>query len=279
MRQLTFDRIDLSILSKNEVLMKNIHPTAIIHPEAQIGEGVVIGPFAVIGEQVRIGQGSQIGAHAILFNWTTIGTNCEIHAGVVIGDNPQIKGYKHEESYCFIGDNNVIREYVTIHRGWHKGDATKIGNNNFLMANTHIAHDCQIGDNVIMANAATLGGHVEVEDNAFISGLVGIHQFVRIGTLSMVGGCSKVVQDVPPYALTDGHPACVSGLNMIGMRRAGITSQVRGLLKKVYQLLYHSGVNTNQALSMIRDEFEMTPEIEHLVRFVESAKRGICQVP
>ncbi|MFH1860558.1 MAG: acyl-ACP--UDP-N-acetylglucosamine O-acyltransferase [bacterium] len=258
--------------------MKNIHPTAIIHPGSQIGEGVTIGPFAVIGEQVRIGQGSQIGAHAILTNWTTIGTNCQIHAGAIIGDDPQIKGYKHEESYVIIGDNNVIREYVTIHRGWNKGDATKIGNNNFFMANTHIAHDCQIGDNVIMANAATLGGHVRVEDNAFISGLVGIHQFVRIGTMSMIGGCSKVVQDVLPYALIDGHPACVSGLNMVGMRRLGITSQVRGLLKKAYRLLYHSGVNTNQALSMIRDELEMTPEIEHLIRFVESAKRGICQV-
>ncbi|MBI4778273.1 acyl-ACP--UDP-N-acetylglucosamine O-acyltransferase [Candidatus Desantisbacteria bacterium] len=256
----------------------NIHPTAIIHPEAMIAEGVIVGPFAVIEKEVRIGKGSQIGAHAILTNWTTIGTNCEIHAGAIIGDNPQIKDYKHEESYCLIGDNNVIREYVTIHRGWHKGDATRIGNNNFLMANTHIAHDCRIGDNVIMANAATLGGHVIVEDNAFISGLVGIHQFVRIGRMSMIGGCSKVVQDVPPYSLIDGHPACVSGLNMVGMRRAGISSHVRGLLKKAYKLLYHSGLNTNQALSTIKNELEMTPELEHLVRFVEATKRGICQI-
>lgn len=255
----------------------NIHSTTIIHPEAQISEDVTIGPFSVIEKDVRIGRGTQIGAHVILTNWTTIGTNCEIHAGAIIGDNPQIKDYKHEESYCVIGDNNVIREYVTIHRGWHKGDATRIGNNNFLMANTHVAHDCQIGDNVIMANAATLGGHVTIEDNAFISGLVGIHQFVRIGTMSMIGGCSKVVQDVPPYALIDGHPACVFGLNIIGMRRAGVTPQVRGLLKKAYQLLYYSGLNTNQALSMIRNELEMTVEIEHLVRFVETAKRGICQ--
>ncbi|MDI6781744.1 MAG: acyl-ACP--UDP-N-acetylglucosamine O-acyltransferase [bacterium] len=256
----------------------NIHPTAIIHPEAQIGKGVIVGPFTVIDKGVRIGQGTQIGAHVILANWTIIGADCKIHAGAVIGDDPQIKDYKHEESYCLIGDNNVIREYVTIHRGWHKGDATRIGNNNFLMANTHIAHDCQIGDNVIMANAATLGGHVIVEDNAFISGLVGIHQFVRIGTLSMIGGCSKVVQDVPPYALADGHPACVSGLNIVGMRRAEIIPQVRGVLKKAYKLLYHSGLNTNQALSTIKNELEMTHEIEHLVRFIEAAKRGICQI-
>jgi UDP-N-acetylglucosamine acyltransferase len=255
----------------------NIHPTAIIHIEAQIGEGVTVGPFTVIEKEVRIGQGSQIGAHVILANWTTIGNNCEIHAGAIIGDNPQIKGYKHEESYCLIGDNNVIREYVTIHRGWHKGNTTRIGNNNFFMANTHIAHDCQIGDNVIMANAATLGGHVTVEDNAFISGLVGIHQFVRIGSMSMIGGCSKVVQDVPPYALIDGHPACVSGLNIVGMRRAGIIPQVRGVLKKAYKLLYYSGLNTNQALLTIKNELEMTPEIEHLIRFIEAAKRGICQ--
>ena len=254
----------------------NIHPTAIIHPEAHLDEGVTVGPFSVIEKGVRIGQGTQIGAHVILANETTIGTNCEIHAGAVIGDNPQIKDYKHEDSYCLIGDNNVIREYATIHRGWHKGDATRIGNNNFFMANTHIAHDCQIGNNVIMANAATLGGHVTVEDNAFISGLTGIHQFVKIGTMSMIGGCSKVVQDVTPYAMVDGHPAGVSGLNMVGMRRAGITPHVRGLLKKAYNLLYHSGLNTNQALSTIRNELEMTPEIEHLVRFIESAKRGIC---
>lgn len=255
----------------------NIHPTAIIHPKAQLGEGVTIGPFAVIGEQVKIGQGSQIGAHAILTNWTTIGTNCEIHAGVVIGDNPQIKGYNSEESYCIIGDNNVIREFVTIHRGWHKNDATRIGNNNFLMANTHIAHDCQIGDNVIMANYATLGGHVKVENNAFISGLVGIHQFVRIGSFAMIGGCSKVVQDVPPYALVDGHPATVSGLNMVGMRRAGMNSQVRASLKKAYHILYHSRQNTSQALALIRNEMEMCLELEQLVKFVEEAKRGICR--
>ncbi|MEK7813823.1 MAG: acyl-ACP--UDP-N-acetylglucosamine O-acyltransferase [Candidatus Desantisbacteria bacterium] len=254
----------------------NIHPTAIIHPEAHLDEGVTVGPFSVIGKGVRIGQGTQIGAHVILANETTIGTNCEIHAGAVIGDNPQIKDYKHEDSYCLIGDNNVIREYATIHRGWHKGDATRIGNNNFFMANTHIAHDCQIGNNVIMANAATLGGHVTVEDNAFISGLTGIHQFVRIGIMSMIGGCSKVVQDVTPYAMVDGHPASVFGLNMVGMRRAGVIPQVRGALKKAYKLLYHSGLNTNQALSTIRNELEMTPEIEHLVRFIESAKRGIC---
>ncbi|OIP38000.1 acyl-[acyl-carrier-protein]--UDP-N-acetylglucosamine O-acyltransferase [Candidatus Desantisbacteria bacterium CG2_30_40_21] len=258
-------------------MIANIHPTAIIHPEAQLGEGVTVGPFAVIGERVKIGHGSQIGAHAILTNWTTIGMNCEIHAGVVIGDNPQIKGYKHEESYVIIGNNNVIREYVTIHRGWHKNDATRIGNDNFFMANVHIAHDCQIGDNIVMANYATLGGHVVVEDNAFISGLVGIHQFVRIGRFAMIGGCSKVVQDVTPYALVDGHPAAVSGLNMVGMRRAGISSQTRGTLKKAYHILYHSNRNTNQALSLIRNEMEMTPELEHLVGFVETAKRGICR--
>ncbi len=253
-----------------------IHSTAIIHPEAQIGEKVTVGPFTVIEKGVRIGPRTQIGAHVMLMNWTTIGADCLIHAGAIIGNNPQIKDYKHEESYCLIGDNNVIREYVTIHRGWHKGDATRIGNNNFLMANTHIAHDCQIGNNVIMANAATLGGHVTVDDNAFISGLVGIHQFVRIGKMSMIGGCSKVVQDVLPYALVDGHPACVSGLNVVGMRRAGIISQTRELLKKAYKLLYYSGLNTKQALSMIKNELEMIPEIEHLVRFAETAKRGIC---
>lgn len=254
-----------------------IHKTAIVHPKAELAEGVEIGPFSLIEANVTIGQNTKIGPHVILNGWTTIGKNCIIHMGCVIGHEPQIKGYELKEAYCIIGDNNIIREYVTIHRGWKEKEKTIIGNDNYIMANAHIAHNCQIGCGVIITNYAALTGHVIVEDKAVISGLVGIHQFCRIGAYAMVGGASKVVKDVPPYMLADGNPAVIHGINSVGLQRAGFTQNLRNHIKTAYKILYRLGLNTSQALKKIENELPPSPEINHLIEFIKSSKRGICR--
>ncbi|MEW6481449.1 MAG: acyl-ACP--UDP-N-acetylglucosamine O-acyltransferase [bacterium] len=252
--------------------MKN----AIVHKDAQIGAKVEIGPFSIIEEDVIIQDGTKIGAYVVIKKGTRIGKNCYIDIGAVIGNDPQIAGWKNVKSYCFIGDNNIIREYATIHRSSYEGESTQIGNNNFIMANSHIAHDCKIGNNVVVTNFAGLTGHVEVEDKVIISGFVAIHQFVRIGCLSMIGGSSKVTQDVPPYFIADGHPASCIGINSIGLQRNGIPSKMRQDIKNAFRLLYRSHLNISQALIKIKDEIPPSPEIAHLVEFIKSSKRGIC---
>lgn len=254
-----------------------IHPTAIVHPKANIAEDVEIGPFSIIEENVTIGQGTKIGAHVILNGWTIIGKNCTLHMGCVIGHEPQIKGYEEKEAYCIIGDNNIIREYVTIHRGWKEGEITKIGNDNYIMGNVHIAHNCEIGSGVIIANYTALAGHVIVEDKAFISGLVAIHQFCRVGTYAMIGGLSTVTKDIPPYMLTTGNPAIVHGINTVGLQRAKFTQDIRTNLKTAYKILYRSGYNTSQALLKIEKEIPPSQEITHLINFIKESKRGISR--
>ncbi|MEW6094932.1 MAG: acyl-ACP--UDP-N-acetylglucosamine O-acyltransferase [bacterium] len=254
-----------------------IHPTAIVHPKANIADDVEIGPFSIIEQNITIGQGTKIGSHVILNGWTTIGKNCTIHMGCVIGHEPQIKGYEEKEAYCIIGDNNIIREYVTIHRGWKKGEITKIGNDNYIMANAHIAHNCEIGSGVIITNYTAIGGHVIVEDKAVISALIGIHQFCRIGTYAMIGGVSTVVKDVPPYMLTGGNPAIVHGINTVGLQRAGFAPDIRTNIKTAYKILYRSGLNTSQALEKIAQDIPSSPEIKHLIEFIKNSKRGICR--
>lgn len=255
-----------------------IHPTAIVHPRAELGTEVEISPMAQIGEHVTIGARTQIGPGAIITGWTSIGSDCDIHPGAIIGHEPQIKGCKVKRSYTKIGDHNIIREYVTIHRAGDEEGVTRIGNDNFIMANAHIAHNCEIGNEVIITNYAGLTGHVQVGDRAFISGLAAIHQFVRIGELAMIGGSSKVVQDVPPYFLVDGHPATACGLNTVGLKRAGIPLPVRNNLKKAYRLLYRSGLPLfSAALLQIEEELGECPEINRLVTFIRGSKRGICK--
>lgn len=254
-----------------------IHPSAIVHPKAKIGDEVEIGPFSLIGENITIGQKTKIGAYVILNGWTTIGKNCTIHMGCIIGHEPQIKGYEEKEAYVIIGDNNIIREYVTIHRGWKEKEKTTLGNDNYIMANVHIAHNCQIGSGIIMANYAALSGHVIVEDKAVISGLVGIHQFCRIGTYAMIGGISKIVQDVPPYMSANGNPAIIHGLNIVGLRRAGFSQNIRRDLKTAYRILYRLGLNTSTALTKIEQEIPPSQEINHLIQFIKESKRGICR--
>lgn len=254
-----------------------IHPTAIVHPEAKLYEDIEIGPYAIIENDVLIGKGTKIGYHVVIKKHTTIGQDCIIHPGAIIGEIPQIKGYEEKESYVIIGNNNIIREYATIHRGWKEKESTIIRDNNFIMANVHIAHNCEIGSNVILANFATLGGHVRIEDKAFISALVAIHQFVKIGTLSMISGFSKVVKDVPPYMLVSDQPAVVYGLNSVGLRRANLSQETRNRLKDAYKILYHSGLNISQAIEKIKEsQFGSLTEIDHLIGFIHNSQRGIC---
>ncbi len=202
-----------------------IHKTAIVHKKAKIGKGVSIGPYTIVGENVEIGNGCQFGPSCFLDGWTKIGKNCRIIGQSAIGTPPQYLGYKGEKTKVIIGENNIIREFVTINRGTKEGgEETRIGNNCFLMAYVHIAHDCQIGDGVTLANVATLAGHVTVEDYAIIGGIVPIHQYVRIGTHAMIGGASRVPKDVVPYTLSAGIPLRVSGINVIGLKRHGFST-------------------------------------------------------
>jgi UDP-N-acetylglucosamine acyltransferase len=254
----------------------NIHPTATIHPQAELGEGVSVGPYAVISEHVRLGAGTIVGPHAVIEGWTTIGQHCDIGVGAVLGGPPQDLKYRGQRSFLRIGDQTCIREYVTVHRSTEEDGVTSIGAHAFLMGYTHVAHDCRLGDYVIMVNYAGLSGYVEVEDRAFISGHNAVHQFVRIGYLAMVSGASRVVKDIPPFMIAEGNPTRIRGLNVVGMRRLGLGPQVRRELHRAYRLLYRSGLNTAQALHNLRQEALISGEVQRLITFVEGTKRGIC---
>lgn len=237
-----------------------IHPTAVIHPDAELHPTVQVGAYAVIGEQVRVGPDTTIGAHVVLEGPTEIGARNQIFPGAAIGMEPQDLKYKGANSWVKIGDGNRIREYVTINRATDAGGATLIGNGNLLMAYVHVAHECVIADQVVIANAVALAGHVHIESKAFIGGVLGIHQFVHIGRLAMLGGMSRIDRDVPPYMLVEGNPSRVRSLNLVGLERAGIASAELGYLKKAYRILYRSGLPLNQAL----EQLDLLPENEHL---------------
>jgi UDP-N-acetylglucosamine acyltransferase len=257
----------------------NIHPTATIHPKAELGEGVCIGPYAVIGEYVRLGAKTSVGPHAVIEGWTSIGQSCEIGVGAVLGGAPQDLKYHGQRSFLHIGDHSCIREYVTVHRSAEEDGSTIVGAHAFLMAYTHVAHDCRLGEHVIMVNYAGLSGYVEVEDRAFISGHNAVHQFVRIGYLAMVSGASRVVKDIPPFMIAEGNPTRIRGLNIVGMRRLGLSPEVRGELRHAYRLLYRSGLNTSQAVADMRQVDWTSSAVQRLIMFVEGAKRGICAGP
>jgi UDP-N-acetylglucosamine acyltransferase len=257
----------------------NIHKTAVIHPGAKLSSGVTVGPYSVIEGSVSLGDNVRIGSHCVITGQTTIGRNCKIYTGAVIGSAPQDKKHSADDNvFLNIGENNVIREYVTINPGTVEGGSkTVVGNNNLIMAYAHIAHDCIIGNNCVMANAATLGGHVTLEDNAMIGGLSAVHQFVRLGRLAIVGGCSKVVQDVPPFSTCDGHPAKVVNTNVIGLKRSQIPLESVRQLKKAFKILFHSGLSKTTALERIADEGDPCPEVEHLIFFAKTSERGMCR--
>lgn len=254
-----------------------IHPTAIIDPQAKIGAGVKIGPYAVIGPHVTIGAGTEIMSHVTIDGWTTIGENCRFFPCASIGSEPQDLKFQGEKSYVIIGDRSVFREYVTVSRATGEGEETRIGNDCLFQACTHIAHNCIVGNNVIMSNCAGLAGHVIVEDRVVIGGIAGVHQFVKIGRNSMIGGLAKVVQDIPPFVIADGQPARCIGLNSVGLSRAGIPENTRRELKKAFRLLYRSGLNLGQAIAAMEEELDSSEEVEHFLRFLRDADRGICR--
>jgi len=254
-----------------------IHKTAIVNKGAKIGKNVKIGPWCIIEDNVAVGDNTKIWQNVYIASGTKIGKRNNIHIGAVLGHEPQHLSYKGEETGLVIGDGNIIREYVTIHRSFIKGQSTIIGDRNFFMGFAHIAHDCRIGSGVIICNSALLGGHVEVEDKVFIGGGAGIHQFSRIGTLAMLGGFARVTKDVVPYMLADGSYSEVCGINIVGIRRAGLDKKTANQIKEAYKILYRSGLNTANALKKIRNLKNLTKEVLHIAEFAEEAKRGICK--
>jgi UDP-N-acetylglucosamine acyltransferase len=255
----------------------SIHPAAVVSRKAKLGEGVSIGPYAVINDGVSVGPGTKVGAHALIEGNTTIGRNCEIFTGAVVGSRPQDLKYKGEKVFLDIGDSNIIREYCTLNPGTEEGGRTIVGSGNLFMAYSHIAHDCRVGNNCVFANNATLAGHVSVEDMAVIGGLVAIHQFVLVGSLSIIGGCSKVVQDIPPFSTCDGHPAQVYGLNLIGLRRHKISNEVIKELDRAYKILFNSGFTPKHALEEISKEKIKSKEVKYLIDFARNSQRGVSK--
>ncbi len=255
--------------------MNEIHPTAIVGKNVQLGVGNRIGPYVVIEEGVKLDSHNTIHASAYLCRGTEIGSHNEIHMGALVGHAPQDLAYQGAPTYTRIGDHNQIREYVTIHRGTKPETATVIGNENYLMAYCHVAHNCEIGNKVILVNQASLTGYCKVEDQAFLSGMTGFHQFTRIGRLAIVSALSACNKDVPPFMIAGGRPAVVLGINVVGLRRAGVAEPVRNELKKAYKILYRSGLTVSHAVEKIKTECAPSPELTHLVNFIESSERGI----
>ncbi len=256
--------------------MPQIHPTAIVDGGAQLAPGVTVGPYSIIEGRVVIGPETKIGPHVIIRDFTTIGARCHIFQFAVLGEVPQDLKFNGEESQLVIGDDNTIREFATMHRGTAGGGGlTSIGNHSLFMAYTHVAHDCHVGNEVIMSNAATLAGHIRVEDHAILGGLSAVHQFGRIGRYAFIGGCSAVHRDVPPYAMAVGNRAKLVGLNQVGLKRSGFSSATLQSLKRAYELLFLSELNLKEALGRVREEFPEIPEIQHLLHFIETSERGL----
>jgi UDP-N-acetylglucosamine acyltransferase len=255
-------------------VVKMIHPTAIIHPQAKLHSSVRVGAYAVIDADVEVGENCVVGPHVYFTGVTKIGAGNKFHAGCVIGDAPQDLKYRDEPTRVRIGDHNVFREHVTVHRATKADGETIIGSNNFLMANAHVAHNCVIGDHVIIANGALLGGHAVVQDRAFISGNCLVHQFTRVGTLAIMQGGSAISKDLPPFcvALRDNE---ICGLNVIGLRRAGFSGEQRLELKKIYHALFRGGKNLRTALTEAEKIFS-SPAAKTMLEFVANAKRGVC---
>lgn len=254
--------------------MASVHPSAIVHPNAKIGAQCEIGPYCVIGEHVSFGDKCKLHSYVVIEGHTTLGKGNEIFPFASIGLKTQDLKWAGGITRTEIGDNNTLREYVTVHSATGDGEVTRVGSNNHILAYCHIAHNCVLGDNIIMSNAATLAGHVTVEDYARIS-ISAIHQFCRIGRMAMVGGCSKVVQDVPPYMLADGNPAETRTINKVAMERLGVSEEAQNALRAAYKILFREGLTVSNALTRIEKELPQLPEIQHLVQFIRTSERGI----
>jgi UDP-N-acetylglucosamine acyltransferase len=257
--------------------MTDIHATAVVHPKAQLGVSCRVGPYCVIGEHVTLGDRCQLHSHVVVDGHTVIGNDNEIFPFASIGLKTQDLKWKGGVTRTVIGDRNTFRESVTVHSATYDGDATVVGSDNHILAYCHIAHDVRMGDHVIMSNVGTLGGHVVVEDFAVVGGLAAVHQFCRIGKMSMIGGCSKVVQDVPPFMMADGNPAQTRTINKHGLERHGVSEAAQAALKKAYRLLFREGLGISNALARIEAEVPPLPEVQHLVAFSRSSERGLSK--
>jgi UDP-N-acetylglucosamine acyltransferase len=256
--------------------MVSIHPTAIIHPGATIGDSCQIGPFCIIGEHVVLGEGCRLHSHIVIGGHTTLGKENEVYPFASLGLKTQDLKWRGGLTRTEIGDANVFRESVTVHSATGDGEVTRIGSHNCLLAYSHVAHNVKLGDHVIMSNVATLAGHVVVEDYAIVGGLAAVHQFCRIGKMSIIGGCSKVVQDVLPFMLADGNPAKTRTFNKVGLDRNGVAEPVQAVLKKAYKIICRKGLTLSKALALIESDLPPLPEIQHLVQFARSSERGLC---
>jgi UDP-N-acetylglucosamine acyltransferase len=253
-----------------------VHETAIVHDDAELGQGVRVGPWAMVGPDVRVGDGTEIGPRVLIERDTTLGMDCSIGNGAVLGTDPQDLKYKGEHSVLEVGDRTVIREFATLNRGTAWSGRTVVGTDCLLMAYSHVAHDSELGNHVILSNAVNMAGHVLIEDWAIVGGLTAIHQFVRIGAHAFIGGGSRVPQDVPPYCRMAGNPLKPYGLNSVGLERRGFSAEVRKALKQAYRLLFNSKLNVSQALARAEAEVPPIPEVRHLLEFVRASERGIA---
>lgn len=251
-----------------------IHPTAVVDPKAEIDPTADIGPYVIIGPHVKIGPRTRVIAHAFLTQHTTIGADNVIHMGAVIGHEPQHQGYAGAPCHTVIGDRNIIREYVSIHGSFAEGGRTILGNDNYLMVSSHVGHDGHLGNRIVMANGSVLAGHVEVEDQVFLSGLAAVHQFCRIGRLVMVAGVCRVSRDVPPFMMGYGDSEVI-GLNTVGLKRAGIQGDVLAEIRQAYRVLYEQKRSLSAAIGILKSE-PRCPEVQHLIAFLEKSERGIC---
>ena len=252
-----------------------VHPTAIVHDDARLGSGVVVGPWALIGPGVVVGDGTEVGPRVLIEKDTTIGEDCFLANGAVLGTDPQDLKFKGERSRLEVGDRTIVREYATLNRGTSASGSTVVGSDCLLMAYAHVAHDCEIGNHVVLANSVNMAGHVMIEDWAIVGGVTPIHQFVRIGAHAFVGGGSRVPQDVPPYCRAAGNPPKLYGLNSVGLERRGLSEEVRKALKKAYRLLFQSDVNLSKALDRAEQEVPGIPEVRHLLEFIRASERGV----
>ncbi len=251
-----------------------IHPSAIVSPGAHLGQGVEVGPFTIIEDQVQIGDGCRIGPHCVIKSRVSIGPQCLLDVGVVLGSEPQDAKFQGEESFVRIGARNVLREYVTIHRATGEGQATVVGDDNFLMAYAHLGHNTIVGNHTMIAGYAAIAGHVTIEDRATVGGLVGIHQYTTVGTMAMIGGLTAVNRDVPPYVLAVGVPMQFHGINLVGLRRNGVPEEQRRALVDAFKLIYRSDLNTSEAIATLRAQGELSDIVRRFVDFIERIERG-----
>ena len=254
-----------------------IHSSAVIDPQAQIGADCEVGPYCVIGPKVTLGEGSRLHSHVVLDGVTSIGARCEFYPFACVGLKTQDLKWRGGECRLEVGSDNVFREHVTVHTATSDGGCTRVGSHNNFLAYAHVAHDCVVGSHVIFSNCGTLAGHVTVEDHAIVGGLAAIHQFCRIGTMAIIGGCTKVVQDVPPYMMADGNPAETRSVNKVGLERNGVSEETQRALREAFKIMFRAGLTVSNALSRLETELPRSKELEHFIDFCRKSERGIAR--